>query len=134
MEEWIKIKAAADDPYAYAHALKQNRKKPLVGYFCSYAPEELIHAAGAVPFRIFGTRQNISLADAHLQSYCCSLVRGGLEDALKGSCLFLTARSFPILAILSRGFRISGGLMPDLNSIWMWFCRSSWIGKVPEPI
>jgi benzoyl-CoA reductase subunit C len=95
MEEWIKIKAAADDPYAYAHALNQNRKKPVVGYFCSYAPEELIHAAGAVPFRIFGTRQNISLADAHLQSYCCSLVRGGLEDALKGKLSFLDGTVFP---------------------------------------
>jgi bcr-type benzoyl-CoA reductase subunit C len=95
MEAWIKIKAAADDPYAYARGEKQDNQKPMVGYFCSYAPEELIHAAGAVPFRIFGTRQNISLADAHLQSYCCSLVRGGLEDALKGNLSFLDGVVFP---------------------------------------
>jgi bcr-type benzoyl-CoA reductase subunit C len=95
MEEWKKIRTAADDPYAYALELKQNKRNPVVGYFCSYAPEELIHAAGAVPFRIFGTRQNISLAESHLQSYCCSLVRGGLEDALKGNLSFLDGTVFP---------------------------------------
>jgi bcr-type benzoyl-CoA reductase subunit C len=95
MEEWNKIKAAADDPYAYALAIKQEQKKPMVGFFCSYAPEELIHAAGAVPFRIFGTRANISLAESHLQSYCCSLARGGLEDALKGKLSFLVGTVFP---------------------------------------
>jgi benzoyl-CoA reductase subunit C len=95
MEELIKIRTVANDPYAYARGMKQNKKKPIVGYFCSYAPEELIHAAGAIPFRIFGTRQNISFADAHLQSYCCSLVRGGLEDALKGNLSFLDGTVFP---------------------------------------
>jgi benzoyl-CoA reductase subunit C len=95
MEEWNYIRAAADDPYAYALAVKQNKKKPVVGYFCSYAPEEIIHAAGAVGFRIFGTRQNISVAESHLQSYCCSLVRGGLEDALKGKLSFLDGTVFP---------------------------------------
>jgi bcr-type benzoyl-CoA reductase subunit C len=75
--------------------MHQHKKKPIVGYFCSYAPEELIHAAGAVPFRIFGARRNISLAESHLQSYCCSLVRGGLEDALNEKLSFLDGTVFP---------------------------------------
>jgi len=53
MEEWIKIKAAADDPYAYARGMKQDKQKPMVGYFCSYAPEEIILAAGTHPFRLW---------------------------------------------------------------------------------
>ena len=92
LEKFIQI---ADAPYAYAKKLTGDSRGPLIGYFCSYAPEEIICAAGAVPFRLFGTRGDISLADAHLQSYCCSLVRGGLEDALNGSLSFLDGTVFP---------------------------------------
>ena len=95
MESLDKIKKMAIDPYDYARNLKQTAGKPVVGNFCSYTPEELIHAAGGVPFRLFGTKEDILLADAHLQSYCCSLVRGGLEDALKGNLQFLSGTVFP---------------------------------------
>jgi benzoyl-CoA reductase subunit C len=85
----------AENPYEYAEKIKDDTRAPIIGYFCSYAPEEVICAAGAVPFRIFGTRGDISLADAHLQSYCCSLARGGLEDALTGRLAFLDGTVFP---------------------------------------
>lgn len=89
------LKAAAADPHAYGAAIKAKTGKPVVGNFCTYTPEELIYAAGGVPFRLFGTKEDISLADKHLQSYCCSLVRGGLEDALKGNLCFLAGTVFP---------------------------------------
>lgn len=95
MEALDKIKSIAQDPYAYGTNLKKYSQKPVIGNFCSYTPEEFITAAGAVPFRLFGTREDISLADAHLQSYCCSLVRGGLEDALRGNLNFLDGTVFP---------------------------------------
>ncbi|MBC2714078.1 MAG: 2-hydroxyacyl-CoA dehydratase [Desulfobacteraceae bacterium] len=95
MEALEKIKAIAQDPYSYALNLKKTTDKPVVGNFCSYTPEELVFAAGGVPFRLFGTKDDISLADAHLQAYCCSLVRGGLEDALKGNLSFLDGTVFP---------------------------------------
>lgn len=82
------------DPYGYAASLKENGAT-IVGTFCSYAPEELIVAAGAVPFRIFGSGARTRLAEAHLQSYCCSLVRGSLEDALAGRLAFLDGVVFP---------------------------------------
>jgi benzoyl-CoA reductase/2-hydroxyglutaryl-CoA dehydratase subunit BcrC/BadD/HgdB len=83
------------DPYAYAKKWKAEKGGKVVGYFCSYTPEELITAAGALPFRIFGTKEQITCADSHLQSYCCSLVRGGLEDALTGKLAFLDGTVFP---------------------------------------
>ena len=86
------LRSIAQSPYAYAQSLTA---KPFLGYFCSYVPEEIITAAGAIPFRLFGTREDISLADTHLQSYCCSLVRGGLEDALAGRLDFLNGAVFP---------------------------------------
>jgi len=85
----------AADPRSYIRKKRDESGKKVVGYFCSYAPDELIHAAGAIPFRIFGSKGEITLADAHLQSYCCSLVRGGLEDALAGRLDFLDGTLFP---------------------------------------
>jgi len=75
------------DPYDYERKLKKEKK--IVGTLCSYAPEEIIIAAGAHPFRLFDSGQKGRFADAHLQSYCCSLVRGILEDALAGRLEFL---------------------------------------------
>ncbi len=83
------------DPYGYAERLKKESRRKIVGTFCSYAPEEFIIAAGAHPFRIFGTGEKARLAESHLQSYCCSLVRGALEDALAGRLAFLDGVVFP---------------------------------------
>ncbi|HOW57228.1 MAG TPA: 2-hydroxyacyl-CoA dehydratase family protein, partial [Smithellaceae bacterium] len=83
------------NPIAYARRLQETSGKKIIGYMCSYAPEEIIHAAGAHPLRLFGSGRNILLADSHLQSYCCSLVRGVLEDALAGNLNYLTGMIFP---------------------------------------
>lgn len=83
------------NPNDYARGLKRQTGRKVLGFFCSYTPEELIHAAGVLPFRIFGTRGEVRLADAHLQSYCCSLVRGGLETTLSGGLDFLDGAVFP---------------------------------------
>jgi benzoyl-CoA reductase subunit C len=83
------------DPYGYAEDFKAKSRRKIVGTFCSYAPEEFIIAAGAHPFRIFGTGEKARLAESHLQSYCCSLVRGALEDALGGRLAFLDGVVFP---------------------------------------
>ena len=83
------------DPYGYAERLKAKSGKKMVGTFCTYAPEEIIFAAGAHPIRLFGTGEKIHLAEAHLQSYCCSLVRGALEDALGNRLSFLDGAVFP---------------------------------------
>ncbi len=83
------------DPYGYAKGFKAASGRKVVGTFCSYAPEEFIVAAGAHPFRIFGSGEKIRLAEAHLQSYCCSLVRSALEDALGGRLAFLDGVVFP---------------------------------------
>jgi benzoyl-CoA reductase subunit C len=83
------------DPNGYVKRFKAESGRKVVGTFCSYAPEEIILAAGAHPFRLFGSGEKIRLAEAHLQSYCCSLVRGTLEDALDGRLVFLDGVVFP---------------------------------------
>jgi bcr-type benzoyl-CoA reductase subunit C len=69
--------------------------REIIGYICSYAPEELIYAAGFHPLRLFSSNSAISQADNHMQSYCCSLIRGILEDSLSGKLDFLHGMVFP---------------------------------------
>jgi benzoyl-CoA reductase/2-hydroxyglutaryl-CoA dehydratase subunit BcrC/BadD/HgdB len=65
------------------------KDRPPIGFFCPYAPEELLHAAGAFPFRLMGTPVKISHAQAHLPPYCCHLVKSSLESLLQGELDFL---------------------------------------------
>lgn len=82
------------NPIPYARSLK-NSGRTIIGYFCSYTPEEIIYAAGLHPLRLFGTGGDTGPADRHLQSYCCSLVRGALTDSMEGSLDFLDGTVFP---------------------------------------
>ena len=95
MDAIQELKNIAADPKAYARNWKQATGGKVVGTLCSYAPEELILAGGALAFRIVGGSGSISKADAHLQAYSCSLVRGALEDALDGQLDFLDGAVFP---------------------------------------
>jgi len=94
MEELNDFTSASDNPHQYAAALKE-KGRSILGYLCSYTPEEIIHAAGIHPLRLFGTKGDTGLADRHLQSYCCSLVRGTLADVLKGNLDCLDGAVFP---------------------------------------
>ena len=89
------LKSIAADAKTYAHQWKEKTGGKVVGTLCSYAPEELILAGGALAFRIVGGSGSVSKADAHLQAYSCSLVRGALEDALDGTLDFLDGAIFP---------------------------------------
>jgi bcr-type benzoyl-CoA reductase subunit C len=65
-----------------------------IGFFCPYVPEELIHAAGALPFRLMGTAIKMSHVQAHLPTNCCHLVKSSLESLLQGELDFLKGMIF----------------------------------------
>ncbi|MBN2028234.1 MAG: 2-hydroxyacyl-CoA dehydratase [Actinobacteria bacterium] len=81
------------DPYPHMARLRDEGEKPLA-VFCSYTPEEIIHAAGFTPVRLMGAVRTITDADAHLQAYCCSLARTDLDMALAGELDFLEGAVF----------------------------------------
>ena len=95
MEVIQRFKEICEDPKAYARRWKEKTGGKVVGTFCSYAPEELVLAGGALAFRIVGGSGSISKADAYLQSYSCSLVRGALDDALNSTGIVARANSAP---------------------------------------
>lgn len=86
--------AVVADPYSQARKRKEQGQK-VIGWLPTDVPEELIHAAGAFPVGILGTNDNIHLADAHLQIWACSLMRGCLEQGLKGTLDFLDGIIIP---------------------------------------
>lgn len=94
MINFERLSEIAANPGTYGAALKKSGKV-IIGAPCSYIPEEIILAAGAHPFRLFGDSSLVSHADAYLQSYCCSLVRGILAEALTGKLSFLDGVVFP---------------------------------------
>ena len=66
-----------------------------MGYICTYAPEEIIQAAGFTPVRIRTGPELPTQAEAHLQSFTCALCRSALHQALGGDLAFLSGLVFP---------------------------------------
>jgi benzoyl-CoA reductase subunit C len=61
----------------------KRRNKPVLGYACSYTPEEIIYAAEILPIRVLGSLEPTKLADIHLPVNVCSFAKSCLNKALK---------------------------------------------------
>lgn len=87
------IEAISSSAYPeVASHLPKDRKA--IGFFCPYVPEELLHAAGALPFRLMGAPIKMSHVQAHLPPNCCHLVKSSLESLLQGELDFLNGVIF----------------------------------------
>ena len=64
--------------------------RKVLGYFCTYTPIELIHAAGFVPVRILGGGISIERAASLTPTFICPYLRQALERALRGEYDFLS--------------------------------------------
>ncbi len=78
-----------DSPLEYASEWKRKTGKPIVGYFCSYASEEIIHAAGALPIRIYANLPHTPHSDSHFQPYSCNYIRSVFDWGLSGKTDFI---------------------------------------------
>jgi len=68
----------------------KNQNKRVIGYTCTYVPEEIFYAVDILPYRISGKGVNdTSLADAHLARVNCSFARCCLEVGISGGFDFL---------------------------------------------
>ncbi len=74
------------------HYLDEAKKqgKGIIGYFCSYMPEEIIHAAGFIPYRMRAVKsKGTTKADAYYSSINCTFVKHCFNKALNGEFDFL---------------------------------------------
>jgi benzoyl-CoA reductase/2-hydroxyglutaryl-CoA dehydratase subunit BcrC/BadD/HgdB len=74
---------------SFAREWKESGKK-IIGYTCSYVPEEVFHAAGMLPFRLGGmdaTAHDIS--DTYFGPFICSMPKNILQLVGEGRYKFL---------------------------------------------
>lgn len=71
--------------------------RPIIGVMPAYFPLELVWAAGGYPVQLWGNNLPIQKADAHLQSYCCSVARSVMELELRGGADMVKAYAFTSL-------------------------------------
>ena len=83
------------DPGQEAIQWKKDTGGKVIGFMLPDVPEELIHAAGFLPFGIYGGDKNISLSDAHLQFWICTYCRSSFALALGGELDFLDGLLIP---------------------------------------
>jgi benzoyl-CoA reductase subunit C len=56
----------------------------VIGHFQVYFPEEIAHAAGALPLKLRGAQVEAAQAESRFGSYLCSIIKTSLELALSG--------------------------------------------------
>lgn len=62
----------------------------VVGFTCSYIPEEILHAGGILPYRLSPTEcTDTTEADAYMSHFNCTFARCCLQLALEGKYQFL---------------------------------------------
>jgi benzoyl-CoA reductase subunit C len=72
---------------------RQNKK--VIGFFCSYVPEEIIYAGGMLPLRIRPTGcTETTTADAYMSRLTCTFARSCLESMSKEVFDFLDGMVF----------------------------------------
>ena len=68
----------------YAKSWKDRTGGKVVGYFCTYVPEEILLAADILPVRILGSHEPQSVTEPHIFGMYCPFCRDCLAQGLKG--------------------------------------------------
>ncbi|MBW2262728.1 MAG: 2-hydroxyacyl-CoA dehydratase [Deltaproteobacteria bacterium] len=82
------FRAVLADPDAVAREWKEGGGK-VIGTRCVFVPEEIITAAGMLPYPLYGRPEPVRLADSYFQSCTCEFVRNIFDHALDGRFSFL---------------------------------------------
>lgn len=87
---------ATSDPMSYVSDWKKaNPEKMAIGFLPTYVPLEPIYAVGGLPVGLWGGDVQITVADAYIQQFTCSLVRSVTEYAFTNVYDRLDAVLFP---------------------------------------
>ncbi|MFC1962179.1 2-hydroxyacyl-CoA dehydratase subunit D [Chloroflexota bacterium] len=91
MEERLQKLIHASSPTQSPAWAKKWKKQgnQVIGTLCSYIPEEIIQAAGMLPWRITGAWRNIILVEVYYPQSSCSFCMHVLESLLAGELDFL---------------------------------------------
>jgi len=72
------------DRLDYQREWKNKTGKEVVGYFCTYTPEEILYAFDILPVRILGTHEPPNISSSHIPGMFCPFSRDVLAQGLLG--------------------------------------------------
>ena len=72
------------DRHGYAKQWKARNEGKVIGYFCTYVPEEIFYAAGVLPVRILGNHEPEDITGQHIYGSYCPHCRDCLAQGLEG--------------------------------------------------
>ncbi|MEE9202174.1 MAG: 2-hydroxyacyl-CoA dehydratase [Dehalococcoidia bacterium] len=84
MSPWDRFSQVVADRHGYARRWKERTGGKVVGYLCTYVPEEYIYAAGALPVRVLGGHEPQDVTEPHISAKWCSFCRDCLAQGLLG--------------------------------------------------
>ena len=70
--------------HEYAKEWKERTGGKVIGYFCTYVPEEILYAANILPVRILGSHEPQDVSEPHIFAMFCPFCRDCLAQGLKG--------------------------------------------------
>ena len=81
-----------ENRHTYAKAWKErNPDKKVLGYMCSYMPEEIFYAGGVLPVRILGSHQPQNVTEPYIFGMYCPFSRDVLAQGLQGRYNYIDA-------------------------------------------
>lgn len=87
--------AVIDRRHQYAQEWKAKTGRKVVGYFCTYMPEEIAYAAGLLTVRVISGTEPPALVERYMPSWTCPFSRGCLNEAIAGRYDYLDGLVFP---------------------------------------
>jgi benzoyl-CoA reductase subunit C len=84
-----KFKEWYEKRHEYAQEWKNKTGGKVVGYFCTYVPEEILYATGVLPVRILGSHEPQDVTEPHIFGMYCPFCRDCLAQGLKGKYDYL---------------------------------------------
>lgn len=88
---------------------KEKTGRKIVGFFCTYMPEEIFYAADILPVRIFGGHEaETAVVEPYIYGMYCPFCRDCLAEGLKGKYKYLD------------GITIAQSCMHIRQTYWAW--------------
>lgn len=73
-----------ENRHEYVKHWKEKTGGKVMGYFCTYVPEEILIAANILPVRILGSHEPQDVTEPHIFAMYCPFCRDCLAQGLKG--------------------------------------------------
>jgi benzoyl-CoA reductase subunit C len=80
----LEVRDLVEDPDMLTAKRWREQGGKIAGHFQVYFPEEIVHAAGMLPFKMRGAQLEPTQADSRFGSYLCSIMKTNLELCLTG--------------------------------------------------